>query len=135
MKVLLIGATGNLGLRLIPALLSHGHTVIAYVRDPPKLASLLPPAIHSRISVVQGSATDSAAIKQAIQDTACEAVVNTAGVAALAPWAKSDLPQIFRTVVNAVVEAGVLRGQPLRAWFLGGTGVLNYPGTQSLVSD
>jgi nucleoside-diphosphate-sugar epimerase len=85
MKVLLIGATGNVGIRLVPALLSHVHIVIADVRSPPKLASLLPPFIHSQITVIKGSATDSTAIKEAIQECACEAVINAAGVAALAP--------------------------------------------------
>jgi nucleoside-diphosphate-sugar epimerase len=135
MRVLLLGATGSLGSRLIPALLTHNHTVIAYVRSPSKLQSLLPATIHERITVVQGDAADSHSIKNAILDHKCDAVVNTAGVAALAPWATSDLPEIFRAVVEAVREAGAERGgRPLRAWVLGGQGVLFYPGTQSMLS-
>jgi hypothetical protein len=134
MRVLLLGATGNLGLRLIPALLTHNHTVIAYVRSPSKLQSLLPASIHENIAVIQGDATDSHAIKQAILENKCSAVVNTAGVAALAPWATSDLPEIFRTIVGAVSEAGAEIGSPLRAWVLGGQGVLFYPGTRSMLS-
>ena len=49
--MLLIGANGNLGLRVLPALLSHGHTVIAFVRAPDKLQSLLTPALFDRITV------------------------------------------------------------------------------------
>lgn len=134
MRVLLLGATGNLGSRLIPALLAHNHSVFAYVRTPSKLQSLLPATIYENITVVQGDATDSQSIKQAIIENKCEGVVNTAGVAALAPWVTSDLPMIFRAVLKAVREAGAERTRPLRAWFLGGQGVLFYPGTESVLS-
>jgi nucleoside-diphosphate-sugar epimerase len=134
MKVLLIGATGNVGLRLVPALLTHGHSVVAYVRSSSKLESLIPASVYHQIAVVQGDATDTIAIKKAILDSKCDAVINTAGVAALAPWAKGDLPAIFRAVLNAVREAGVDREKPLRAWFLGGLGVLYYPGSKNMLS-
>lgn len=134
MKVLLIGATGNIGTRLIPALLTHNHTVTAYVRSPTKLQSQLPPEIHQKISVIQGDAKDSHAIRQAILSAKCEGVVNTAGVAAMAPWGKSDLPEIFRAVFDAV-KLGGEQERPLRVWFLGGLGVLYYPGTETMISN
>ncbi|KAJ4293352.1 hypothetical protein N0V90_008634 [Kalmusia sp. IMI 367209] len=135
MKVLLIGATGNIGIRLVPALLTHDHTVVAYVRSANKLESLLPESVYRRITVVEGNATDSAAIKAAILQNNCEAVVNSAGVAALAPWGKSNLPEIFRAVLNGVREAGSERKKPLRTWFLGGLGVLYFPGSQKMLSS
>jgi len=135
MKVFILGATGNLGSRLVPALLTHGHTVVAFVRSPGKLEFLLPTTVYQQITVVQGDATDPVPIKNAILDTRCDAVINAAGVAALAPWGKSDLPVIFRAVLEAVQQAGLERRRPLRAWFLAGMGVLYYPGTQSLISN
>lgn len=135
MKVLLLGGTGNLGSRLVPALLTHGHSVVAYVRSPSKLEALLPATVYEQVTVSQGDATESTSIKKAIIDNKCDAVVSTAGVAALAPWAKSDLPAIFRSVLDAVRDVGVERSRPLRTWFLGGQGVLYYPGTQSMLSD
>jgi nucleoside-diphosphate-sugar epimerase len=135
MKVLLLGATGNLGSRLIPALLTHDHHIVAYVRSPTKLEHLLPTSVYDRISVVHGNATDANAIKNAILDTGCDAVVNTAGLAALPPWGSSDLPLIFRAVVDAIREAGEDRKAPLRAWFLGGLGVLQVPGTETMLSS
>ena len=135
MKVLVIGATGNLGIRLVAALLTHGHSVVAFVRSSPKLESLLPTPVYSQIAVIQGDAKDSVAIKKAILDASCDAVVNTAGLAALPPWGKSDLPAIFRAVLDAVREAGSERKKPLRAWFLAGLGVLHYPGSESMLSN
>lgn len=102
MKVLLVGATGNLGIRLVAALLTHGHSVVAFVRSSNKLESLLSPSVYSQIAIVQGDATDPASIKRAISDASCDAVVNTAGVAAMPPWGKSELPVIFRAVLDAV---------------------------------
>ena len=134
MKVLVLGATGNLGLRVVAALLTHGHNVVTYVRSSNKLESLLPPPVFSQITVVQGDAKDSASIKKAILDNNCDAVVNTAGLAALAPWGKSDFPEIVKAVVNAVRDAGVERKKPLRAWFLGGLGILTYPGSETLMA-
>jgi nucleoside-diphosphate-sugar epimerase len=135
MRVLLLGATGNLGSRLVPALLTHGHTVIAYVRSASKLETLLPATVYEQVTIVQGDAMNSQSIQKAILDNKCDAVVSTAGVAALAPWAKSDLPEIFRAVLDAARDAGRERKQPLRVWFLGGQGVLYYPGTQSMLSN
>ncbi|PNS19913.1 hypothetical protein CAC42_7880 [Sphaceloma murrayae] len=120
MKVLLIGATGNLGSRLIPALLTHSHSLVVYVRTPSKLSTLLAPSVLSRITVIQGDATDPVAIKQALLDNKCDALVTTAGVSAIAPWGKSDFPRIFRAVVEGAAAAGSERGRPLRAWLLGG---------------
>lgn len=135
MKVLLLGATGNLGLRVAAALLTHCHEVIAYVRSPSKLESLLPQSAYRQLSVVKGDATDSVTIKNAIIDAQCDAVVNTAGLAALAPWKKSELPTIFRAIVSAVSKASLERKMVLRVWFLAGLGVLHYPGTESMLSN
>jgi putative NADH-flavin reductase len=135
MKVLLIGPTGNMGLRLVAALLTHGHKVVVYVRNAGKLESLITPAITRQITVAEGDATDSSAMKKAILDSSCDAVVNSAGVAAMAPWGKSTLPVIFRAVLDAVVQAGEERKKPLRVWFIGGLGVLYFPGTDSMLSS
>lgn len=135
MKVLLIGATGNVGLRLVTALLTHSHTVTAYVRSAQKLSSLLPAPVYAQLTVVEGNATSTPAIKKAILENNCDAVVNAAGLAAVLPWGKSDLPEIFAAVLAAVREVGEERKKPLRAWFLGGMGVLNFPGGESILAD
>ena len=135
MKVLLIGATGNLGIRLVAALLTHGHSVVAFVRSSNKLESLLPTSIYRQIVVVQGDATDPISIKRAILDAGCDAVVNTAGLAVLPPWGKSELPAIFHAVLDAAREAGLDRKEALRTWFLAGLGVLYYPGSESMLSN
>lgn len=135
MKVLLLGATGNLGSRLVPALLSHSHTVVAYIRSSSKLRSLLPGDIFSRITVVEGDARDPAQIKAAILNHGCDAAINTAGLAALMPWGKSELPVIVKAVVQAAQEAGQETGRPLRVWILGGMGMMELPGSKYRLVD
>ncbi|KAK6000834.1 hypothetical protein QM012_003559 [Aureobasidium pullulans] len=135
MKVLLVGATGNLGLRLVAALLTHGHDVVAYARSSKRLGALLPEAVYNKVTVVEGNATDTTSIKRAILDNDCEAVVNTAGVAAMAPWRRNNMPEIFSAVLKGTQQAGSEKNQPLRIWLLGGLGVLNFPGTETMLSN
>ncbi len=88
-----------------------------------------------QLAVAQSDATDAVSIKRVIFYASCDAVVNTAGLAALPPWGKSDLPAIVHAIVDAVREAGLERRKPLRTWFLGGLGVLYYPGSETMLSN
>ena len=134
MRVLLLGATGNLGLRLIPALLAHKHHVTVFVRSVHKLKNLVSPALIGLVVIVCGDATDSAAVKRAILENHCDAVVDTAGNQVL-PWKEYQLPKIAEAVADAAIAVGCERMKPLRAWFMGAIVLLRYPGTDYLLSD
>ena len=56
MKILLTGATGYIGQRLLPLLVAAGHDVVCLVRDPRRfsLPDTLPEALHARVQVAQG---------------------------------------------------------------------------------
>ena len=56
MKILLTGATGYIGQRLLPLLAGAGHDVVCLVRDARRFAlpDNLPEHLHARISVAQG---------------------------------------------------------------------------------
>ena len=56
MKILLTGATGYIGQRLLPLLAGAGHDVVCLVRDARRFAlpDNLPENLHARISVAQG---------------------------------------------------------------------------------
>ncbi len=103
MKLLLLGVTGNVGSRALPALIKRGHTVVAYVRSPNKLT----PAMRTVLAdVVIGSATDTQALKNAILNHGCEGVFHAAGVAQLWGHSKTgEYNKIFAAVVAAAVEA------------------------------
>jgi len=133
MKVLLLGPTGNVGSRLLPALLAHKHEVVVYVRSEGKLRELIPSNILSEVTIVVGDATDSSAISDALVNNKCDACLNSAGLAAMFPWQAPQMQEIINAVADAAVDASKKLGYPIRAWFLGGFTVLDIPnrkGTQ-----
>lgn len=64
MKVLVTGATGYIGGRLIPELLKRGHEVRAFVRDPERLRGK---QWFSDVEVVKGDLSDRTAIHEALR--------------------------------------------------------------------
>ncbi|KAL8942517.1 MAG: hypothetical protein Q9216_001618 [Gyalolechia sp. 2 TL-2023] len=105
MKVLLLGATGNLGSRLIPALLAHGHNVVIYVRSESKLKNLVDSVALSKCAIVSGDATDTRAIEKAILTHQCDALISSAGMAAPTSWQAPKMQAIVQAVATAAVEA------------------------------
>ena len=128
MRVLLLGGTGNLGLRLIPALVAHGHIVMAHVRSVNKLRGLISAALFQKISTYEGDALDSSNVAGALRKHDCDAIMNTAGTR-MNPWQEQVLGKIATAVSSAAIQVGKERGKPLRAWLIGGMGSLEYVGT------
>ena len=134
MKVLLLGVTGNVGSHALPALIKHGHTVVAYVRSPNKLA----PAKRAVLAdVVVGSATNKSALKDAILAHNCDAVFHAAGVAQMFGRSKTgEYNKMFATVVAAIVEAREeRRGPAIRAWLMSGFPMLDSAVPTHLIGD
>jgi putative NADH-flavin reductase len=135
MRVLLLGATGNLGSRCLPALIAHHHIVTVFVRNILKLRSIMAPSLLEKVNaIVEGDVTDSAALKQAILDHDIEGIIDVAGNL-VKPWEEFLLPKIASAVRDAAVAVGKQRGKPLRAWVTSGFGILEYPGTNYLIQD
>ncbi|MCJ1475234.1 hypothetical protein MMC13_003896 [Lambiella insularis] len=132
MKVIVFGATGNLGSRLLPALLAHEHQVVVYVRNERKLKEIVDPAVVSQLTVVTGDATDAEAIKDALVKHQCDALVNSAGGVALFPWQAPQMQGIVNAVSTAAVDASRELKRPIRGWFLGGFMVLDFPGQKGI---
>ena len=65
MKILVTGATGYIGGRLIPQLLDKGYEIRAFVRDPRRLEGK---KWFSKIEVFKGDLSNAADIKEAIKD-------------------------------------------------------------------
>ncbi len=61
MRILVTGATGYIGGRLVPALLAAGHTVRCFVRDPERIADRFAGA-----EVAQGDVFDGASLRAAL---------------------------------------------------------------------
>ena len=128
MPVLLFGATGKLGSRLLPALLAHKQKVVVYVRNELKLRELIPSTILSQVTVVNGDATDSKSIANALVQHECDSLINSAGTASVLPWSEPQMQIIIRAVATGAVDASKELNRPIRAWFLGGMSILDLPG-------
>lgn len=126
MRVLLLGLTGRVGSRMLPALLAHRHSVVAYVRD----AARIPQETASRVStIVEGCGTEASGIKNAILANHCDAVINAAGRASILGTG-GDFAKIFAAVTTAVREVRIEhKDRPLRCWLLSGWPILDSPKT------
>ena len=128
MPVLLLGATGNLGSRLLPALLAHRQKVIVYVRSEPKLREWIPSNILNQVIIVNGDATDSINIRKTLVEHDCVTLINSAGNISILPWSEPQIQGIIKAVATGAVDASKELNRPIRAWFLAGMSILDYPG-------
>ncbi len=71
-RIVVFGATGGTGKRLVDQALAEGYEVVAYARDPSKLG-----ISHERLTVVKGELSDQALIEDAIRGS--DAVLSTLG--------------------------------------------------------
>jgi uncharacterized protein YbjT (DUF2867 family) len=110
MKILVIGATGRTGQRLVRLLLAQGDFVRAFARKPADVTEL-----HERLEVVQGDARDAISIDRAVQGV--DAVLSALGPRTLK---KDDLQETFaRNLASAMRKHGVTRLVNLSAWGAG----------------
>jgi putative NADH-flavin reductase len=116
MKVVLYGASGMIGSRILRELLSRGHTVTAIVRDPPKV----PP---SQAIVRKGDVLDPASIAE----TAAGA---DAVISAYAPPA-DDTGKVVDATRSLI--AGLNKADVKRFLMVGGAGSLRLPSGSQLV--
>lgn len=140
-SVLLLGATGSLGSRLLSALLSRPSiTVTAVVRNRAKLYSIASASSsiisnQKHLSVEEGNATDASLIARIIREKNISVVVNAAGHAKMFSFSsnrspdKNEFARIVKASVDAVDQAAVTseNQKRIRSWFLGGMLLLDLP--------
>jgi len=108
MKIVLFGATGNLGNVILDEALHRGHQVTAVVRDPAKLATK-----HAALTVVQGDVAQPASYARALPG-------NDAAIASLNDHVDpANVPRQATLLLEALSQAGIHRF----AW-VGGAGSL-----------
>ena len=100
MKLTLLGATGSVGRQLLTQALTAGHTVTVLVRQPDTLGDL-----RARVTVVQGDATDAAAVARAV--AGADAVLSTLGHRKGSP--KDVLAQGITHTISAMQQQRVRR--------------------------
>jgi putative NADH-flavin reductase len=103
MKLVVLGATGGVGLEIVRQAIERGHSVTAFVRSPERLKPF-----QDRIAVKQGDLLNSSEVERAIQDH--DAVLS--GFGPRVPISKDDanLLRDFAVALTAAMQhVGVRR--------------------------
>jgi putative NADH-flavin reductase len=122
MNIVLFGATGNVGQRIVAEALRRGHTVTGVVRDPEKVQSP-----DTRVSLVKGDATDSESVAKVAKRA--DAVVS-----AISPRPNSrGLPAPSLSKAARALLEGTRKGGARRLLVVGGAASLEVaPGVRLL---
>lgn len=108
MRVLILGATGGIGVLLVEEALSAGHTVVVYARSPEKLPESL--QNNPQVVICKGQLDDAQALSDAMQDV--DAVLSALGPAVsrgpLHPKGE-PLAHGYSLVIRVMKERGVTR--------------------------
>ncbi len=95
MKLLVLGATGGIGLEIIRQAIARHHSVTAFVRSPDRLA-----AFQGRIAFEQGDLLSTSELERAIQG--CDAILSAFGPRV--PVMKADA-NLLRDFASALTSA------------------------------
>ncbi|MER6081355.1 NAD(P)-binding oxidoreductase [Streptomyces sp. NPDC001833] len=113
MKIVVLGATGNIGSHVVKEALSQGHEVVAYVRNPDAVQS------QTGLTVVRGSLDDRAAMGKAFAGS--DAVISAIGVALRAKKPIDLMQRTLPVITAAAKDAGVGRFVLVSAFGVGDT--------------
>ena len=114
MRVVLFGATGNLGVHVLPRLLNEGHDVTVFVRSEARLRAAFGSSdMLSRVRIVEGDAMCSAAVDVMLSSGFFDTLVSTAGCvdnSALSDFESTRYCKIFcNSMQTATTQRGMRR--------------------------
>jgi uncharacterized protein len=124
MKIVLFGATGNVGRRIAAEALRRGHDVVGVVREP---AAVTTP--DSRVRLVQGDATNAESVAEVVRGA--DAVVS-----AISPRPNArGLPQPKLAENARALIAGLRQAGTRRVLYVGGASTLEIAPGRQLVDE
>jgi uncharacterized protein len=101
-KLVLFGATGNVGQRIVREALGRGHQITGVVRGAAQLSSPDP-----RVILVEGDATDTSSVARVAQGA--DAIVSAISPRPSTQGAAPSLPSVARALIAGARQAGVKR--------------------------
>ena len=102
LNVAVFGASGKIGRHVVDQLLTAGHLVTAYVRNPAKLG-----VTHPALTVVQGELSDPAGVARAV--AGADAVISALGPSLKRSATGTAVTDGTRNIIQAMQAAGVRR--------------------------
>ena len=100
MKLLIFGATGNTGKKLVMQALEQGHIVTAFARNPTDVKTK-----HDKLSVMKGDILDYVSVQRAMKGQ--DAVISALGIKTLKK--NTILSDGTKNIINAMEKYGVKR--------------------------
>ena len=129
LKVLLFGANGNLGSRVLYQLAACGHEVTCFDRSEQRLRAGFNSKIFDDVTVIEGDACDRAAVDAAMSGATYDAMVSTAGCVDNAVRSEEEARSTSFCRMFANIAGSAEQHGPRRAIFIGGITALDVPGT------
>lgn len=120
MKIIVFGATGNVGRRVLAQGVKLGHEMTAFVRSPEKLYEQQGEHVAQQVKVVAQDIMDPASVYEALSNQ--DAAIIAAGHAG-----QGD--EFVRIVDNIVSQCENHPSFSGRVWMMGGAGLLDIPHT------
>ena len=102
MRVLIFGATGNIGRHVREAALGAGHDLVLFARDPAKLEPL-----EEGEMAIAGDVADSASVSAAVDGI--DAVISVLGPRSNSPEQEAVFVGFARALVDSMTRRGVRR--------------------------
>jgi putative NADH-flavin reductase len=102
MKLLVLGATGGIGLEIVRQGIAHHHSVTVFVRSPDRLA-----AFQDRIAFQQGDLLNGSQLEQAIQGN--DAVLSAFGPRVPVGKADANLLRDFASALTSAMRRASVR--------------------------
>lgn len=126
MKIIVFGATGNTGRRVLASGVKMGHEVTAFVRNPEKLIEQQGEQIAGQVKIVAQNILDPQSVFQALSNQ--DAAIIAAGSVANG----EEFIQIVDNIVTQCEDHPQFSG---RVWIMGGAGLLEIPYTRIIGND
>ncbi|WJH36051.1 NAD(P)H-binding protein [Paenibacillus sp. CC-CFT747] len=126
MKIIVFGATGNMGRRVLASAVRTGHEVTAFVRNPEKLMEQQGEPIAGQVNIVAENILDPQSVYQALSHQ--DAAIIAAGSVANG----EEFIRIVDNIVTSCEDHPQFSG---RVWVMGGAGLLEIPHTSRIGND
>ncbi|RNB82624.1 NAD-dependent epimerase/dehydratase family protein [Brevibacillus nitrificans] len=120
MKIIVFGATGNTGRKVLERGVKRGHEMTAFVRNPEKLYEQQGVEIAAQVKVIAKDITDPESVYEALSQQ--DAAILAAGNAAQG----EEFVRIVDNIVSQCEKNTLFSG---RVWVMGGAGLLDIPYT------
>ncbi|MBB3128298.1 putative NADH-flavin reductase [Paenibacillus rhizosphaerae] len=123
MKIIVFGATGNTGKRVMVQGITMGHEMTAFVRNSEKLYDQLGEQSAQQVKVIVDDMMDPVSVREALANQ--DAAIIAAGHA-------GQGEEFVRIVDNIISQCEVQPSFSGRVWVMGGAGLLNIPYTDHI---